>query len=174
MKPLSKIIAFTLAFMICFYQFWELQAYDKKEQYLKIMSKKTDEKTADRIIRSCLNQYDKLENKKGRDKWKCVRVSFAIMCNESSCWKRYKNNSIHGVQRKFDTQLDAINYFTDRYYKFWYKGTEWAYFYGTAQKSAPTQYCMSEHSSNSVWHCPNGRKAFNYFYVLFEKNLAKK
>lgn len=174
MRPLSKITAFMISFAIIFSQFWEVQAKDTKAEYLKIMTKKTDKVTANRIVRSCLNQYDKLENKKGRDKWRCVRVSFAIMCNESSCWKRYKNNSIHWIQRKFATQLDAINYFTDRYYKFWYRGNEWAYFYGTAQNKAPTQYCMSEYSSNSIWHCPNGRKAFNHFYVMFNNNLAKK
>lgn len=49
------------------------------------MITKAEEKTVDRIIRSCTNRFKELENKKGRSIERCIKVSFAIFCNESSC-----------------------------------------------------------------------------------------
>lgn len=139
---------------------------DAKASYTDIMYKKMDSKILNRIIRSCENRFEELEDKKWRSVDRCIRVSFAIACNESSCGKRYANNSIHWVQKSFDTQIDWINYWTRTYYKYWYKGTEWAFFYWTSEYPAPTLYCTSEKSSNTIWHCPNWRANFDYYYNL--------
>lgn len=161
-------VKFTLILIVLVSLLWycnKSEAYDRV-----IMEDKMDEKIVDRIIRSCENRYEELEVKEWRNVERCIKVSFAIACNESSCGKRYINNSIHWVQKKFDTQLDAINYWTTTYYKWWYKATEWSFFYGSENWPAPSLYCTSEVSSGSVYHCPNWRKIFNYYFKLVWKN----
>lgn len=162
-------ISWIIIMIIWFFVTKTNASYDPKiEKYRDIMEDKANSKTVDRIIRSCVNQYNKLENKEWINKYKCIKVSFAIMCNESSCWKYYKNYSIHWIQKDFNSELEAINTFTKTYYKYWYKAKDWSFFYWTANKSAPSRYCTSEESSWSIWHCPNWRKHFDYFYNLIK------
>ena len=66
-------------------------------------------------------------------------------------------------------------WFVKSYKKYYYivnKYNEWGMFYGYWPKNpAPTSYCMSETSSNSVWHCPNGRASFNFIYSKYKQEV---
>lgn len=66
-------------------------------------------------------------------------------------------------------------WFVKTYKNYYYivdKYNEWWMFYGYWPKNpAPTQYCMSEKSSNSVWHCPNGRASFNWVYDQYKEKV---
>lgn len=47
-------------------------------------------------------------------------------------------------------------------------------FYGYWPKNpAPTSYCMSEESSNSIWYCPNGRASFNFIYSKYKQEVME-
>lgn len=51
-----------------------------------------------------------------------------------------------------------------RYNKYWYKSTNWFFFYWDWWKLWASHYCTEEHSSWSNLWCPNWRKNFNYIY----------
>ena len=166
MNTYLKAIIFwliSLAIVLIFFWYMVTRAYN-----YDVMISKADEKTVNRLIRSCENRYEELEVKEWRSVERCVKVSFSIFCNESSCWKYYTNNSIHWIQKSFETQIEAINYWTTTYYKWWYKAKEWSFFYGSENWPAPSLYCTSEASSGTYGWCRNGRKNFNYFYNLIK------
>jgi len=68
--------------------------------------------------------------------------------------------------------------FVSTYKKKYYivnKYNEWWMFYGYASnRSAPTNYCLSEVQSNGKvieWYCPNGRASFNFIYSKYKQEV---
>ncbi len=109
----------------------------------------------------------------------CFGIWLSISKAESQMWNDWSNHWYFG--RVWSKDKSAY-WFVKTYNKKYYivnKYNEWWMFYGySPSKPAPTSYCMSEDSSNSKWHCPNGRASFNFIYSKYKQevmnqNIAK-
>ncbi len=101
---------------------------------------------------------------------------FGIWLSISKAESQMGNDwSSHGYFGRVGSKDKSAYWFVNTYKKKYYivnKYNEWWMFYGYWPKNpAPTSYCMSETSSNSVWHCPNGRASFNFIYSKYRQEV---
>jgi len=110
--------------------------------------------------------------KQAQDPIHCFGIWLSISKAESQLWNDWSSHWYFG--RVWSKDKSAY-WFVKTYNKKYYivsKYNEWWMFYGySPSKPAPTSYCMSEDSSNSKWHCPNGRKSFNYIFFKYKKEV---
>ena len=102
----------------------------------------------------------------------CFGVWLSISKAESQMGNDWSSHWYFG---RVGSKDKSAYWFVSTYKKKYYivnKYNEWGMFYGYWPKNpAPTSYCMSETSSNSVWHCPNGRKSFNFIYSKYKQEV---
>lgn len=102
----------------------------------------------------------------------CFGIWLSISKAESQMGNDWSN---HGYFWRIWSKDKSAYWFVSTYKKKYYivsKYNEWWMFYGySPSKPAPTAYCMSEDSSNSKWHCPNGRKSFNFIYSKYKQEV---
>ena len=101
---------------------------------------------------------------------------FGIWLSISKAESQMGNDwSSHGYFWRVWSKDKSAYWFVRTYKKKYYivnKYNEWWMFYGySPSKPAPTSYCMSEDSSNSKWHCPNGRNSFNFIYSKYKQEV---
>ena len=101
---------------------------------------------------------------------------FGIWLSISKAESQMGNDwSSHGYFGRVGSKDKSAYWFVSTYKRKYYivnKYNEWWMFYGYWPKNpAPTSYCMSEDSSNSQWHCPNGRKSFNFIYSKYKQEV---
>lgn len=104
----------------------------------------------------------------------CFWIGLSISKAESQMGNDPKAIS-HWYFGRVGSKDKSAYWFVSTYKKKYYivnKYNEWWMFYGYWPKNpAPTSYCMSETSSNSVWHCPNGRASFNFIYSKYRQEV---
>lgn len=107
-----------------------------------------------------------------KDKKHCFGIWLAISNAESWMWKA---NSSHWYFGRVASKDKSAYWFVATYnknYSIPSKYNEWGLFYWYwPNKPAPTSYCLSETSSNSKGHCPNGRASFNKIYLVYKKDV---
>lgn len=97
----------------------------------------------------------------------CLWVGMSIAKAESN-WKSWK----HWYFWLMASADKSVENRVWRYNKYWYKATDWYFFYWDRGKLPPSRYCTSEDSSwSSVW-CPNGKNNFNSFRLSYKKNFV--
>lgn len=106
----------------------------------------------------------------------CFGIWLSISKAESQMGNDTKAIS-HWYFGRVGSKDKSAYWFVSTYKKKYYivnKYNEWWMFYGYWPKNpAPTSYCMSETSSNSVWHCPNGRASFNFIYSKYKQEVME-
>lgn len=114
--------------------------------------------------------------KTAQDPKHCFWIWLSISKAESQMGNDPKARS-HGYFWRVAWGDKSAYWFVKSYKKYYYivnKYNEWWMFYGYWPKNpAPTSYCMSETSSNSVWHCPNGRASFNFIYSKYKQEVME-
>lgn len=111
------------------------------------------------IIKKC-KQLEK-QNKKYDAKTCVVTASFIWKAESWACNNAFKNNCWGMRNQRYKTIELAFDRWLKSYKKYWYKNLQPKDFYWPNSK---TKYCIDEHSSNTVWYCPNGLKWSNLAY----------
>lgn len=102
----------------------------------------------------------------------CFGIWLAISNAETRMWKAKSSHWYFGRVASKDKSAYWFVGTYNRKYSIPSKYSEGGMFYWYWPKSpAPTRYCMSEDSSNSQWHCPNGRASFNKIYSAYKKDV---
>lgn len=67
-----------------------------------------------------------------------------------------------------------VNTYKRKYYIVDKYNEWWMFYWYSPSKPAPTSYCMSERQPNGKlieWHCPLGRKSFNFIYDKYKQEV---
>jgi len=100
----------------------------------------------------------------------CFGIWLAISNAETQMGKARSSHWYFGRLASKDKSAYWFVWTYNRKYNIPSKYNEWGMFYGyNSNKPAPTRYCMSETSSNSQGHCPNGRRHFNAIYSQYAR-----
>lgn len=102
---------------------------------------------------------------KAKNPRKCVATYVALYGNESSFWRKCKDNACWGRRYIIYTSPEAA--FDDwliRYNKYWYTHNWGVFFYGWKGFLGRSGFCTEEHSSNSKVGCPNWARIFDSIY----------
>lgn len=103
----------------------------------------------------------------------CFGIGLSISKAESQMGNDWINHWYFGRKASKDKSAFGFVKVYNRYYYIVEKYNEGWLFYGYWSDSpAPTSYCMSEDSSGSKWHCPNGRNNFNSVYEKYSREFG--
>lgn len=137
------------------YEYWTESTYSLQNDMRAIGY---SERLSKEIINECKSN--------AKDPRNCVIVASFIGKAESNAWRAKNGNNVFGQSgKRFNSQKDSVKDFVSKYNKFWFNQRNPSSFYSSSPSVKPkTYFCLSEHSSNSITHCPNGSKTAWYAY----------
>lgn len=94
----------------------------------------------------------------------CFGVAMSIAKAES-----YWSYGDHGYFGMMSSNDKSTKRWVVSYNRYWYKATNWHFFYWEDGKLWKSQYCHSEESSGTAVGCPNGRKNFDSFFTEYSR-----
>lgn len=104
----------------------------------------------------------------------CFGIGLSISNAETQMGNARSSHWYFGRMTSSDKSANWFVWTYNRKYNIPSKYNEWGMFYWYSEhRPAPTRYCMSETSSNSQWHCPNGRRHFNTIYFKYTKAVMR-
>jgi hypothetical protein len=102
----------------------------------------------------------------------CFGIWLSISKAESQMGNDWTSHWYFGrVASKDKSAYWFVNTYKKKYYIVDKYNEWWMFYWYSPSKPAPTSYCMSEDSSNSKWHCPFGRKSFNFIYSKYKQEV---
>lgn len=120
---------------------------------------------SDELSESIINEC----KKSAKNPRNCVIIASFVGKAESNAWRAKNGNNVFWVMgKKYASKEDSVKEFVKKYEKYWYNQRNPSSFYSAVPNVKPkTYYCLSERSSKSLTHCPNGSKnAWNAYRKL--------